>query len=157
MPDIALVADSPRPYVGIRRTVHHTKLAPYFSEVIPRVAAWVTARGEAPASPPIALWHAMDPETGDCDAQAGCFVDTDLAGDGEVTPGRTPGGECLVLLHVGGYDSIPKAWGRLFARAGELGREPGLGWEVYVDDPQVVARDQLRTELHLALGPARRS
>ena len=32
MPDIELVQEAPRHFVGIRRSVHHTQLPDYFSE-----------------------------------------------------------------------------------------------------------------------------
>ena len=31
------------------------------------------------------------------------------------------------------------------------GRRPGAGWEIYVDDPQEVAADALRTEIYLPI------
>lgn len=55
----------------------------------------------------------------------------------------------LTLTHVGGYAGMGQSWQRVFAKAAELGRTPGAGWEVYVDDPQAVDEAALRTEIYL--------
>lgn len=38
-----------------------------------------------------------------------------------------------------------------YQHAEELGRRPGAGREIYVDDPQKVAADALRTEIYLPI------
>ena len=151
MSDIELTQVEPRPFLGVRRTVHHTKMQEYFSEVLPLMFHWLNEHGIAPASAPMAVWHGMDRETGMCDAQAGFFTAGPVEGEGEVTAGTTAGGDVLKLVHVGPYDKMGQSWGRVFQRAGELGRAPGAGWEIYIDDPGEVAPDKLRTEIYLPI------
>ncbi len=150
MSDIELVQLSPRPFVGVRRDVHHTKLQPYFTEVLPKVMGKVVAAGTC-GSPPMAMWHGMDRETGICDTQAGCFVTEAMADEDDITHGTTAGGDVLKLVHTGPYDTMHQSWMQLFGRASELGRAPGKGWEIYVDDPSQVEASALRTELYLPL------
>lgn len=149
MSDVEVTSQSPRHFVGIRRKVQTSELPGFYAEVLPKVMGWVAARGIAPASAPMSVWFGMDMDTGIADAHAGCFVEEAVEGDGEITPGVTSGGDVLTLVHRGGYDSMGQSWGRVFERAKALGRRPGIGWEIYVDDPQEVAPEELRTEIYL--------
>lgn len=153
MSDIERILVQPRTYLGLRRSLPVTELQPYFAEALPKTFANLQSRGLQPASPPIAVWRKMDMQTGVADVHAGCFVADDTPEDGELTCGQTPSGEALKLLHVGPYSEMGKSWQRVYARAAELGRAPGAGWEVYVDDPTQVAHETLRTEIYLPLMP----
>lgn len=149
MSEIKLTQQPPRPFVGIRRKVHISELPTFFAEVFPKVMGWMGEQGIAPASAPMAVWCAMDMETGIADTHAGCFVATEVTGEGEITAGATEGGDVLTLIHQGGYDTMGQSWRRVFEHAKELGRAPKAGWEIYVDDPQTVAAEDLRTEIYL--------
>ncbi|MEM9695575.1 MAG: GyrI-like domain-containing protein [Myxococcota bacterium] len=72
-------------------------------------------------------------------------------GEGEITAGETAGGDVLTVTHKGPYDTVGQSWMAVYKRAGELGREPGSGWEIYVDDPGDTPAEQLRTQIHLPL------
>lgn len=149
MSDIELTQEAPRHFVGIRREVHISELAAFFGEVLPKVMNWVQSNGISPASAPMAVWCEMNMESGVADTHAGCFVDSQVGGDGEISVGKTQGGDVLKLVHRGGYDTMGQSWGRVFQHAKELGRQPGAGWEIYVDDPRSVETDELRTEIYL--------
>ncbi len=151
MSEIELTHESPRPMVGIRRKVHTSELPGFFAEVLPAVMGWLQAKGLRPASAPMAMWCAMDMDSGIADVHAGCFVDGDVEveADGEITSGISSGGDVIKLVHRGGYDSMGQSWGRAFAHAQQLGRRPGVGWEIYVDDPGKVEAAELRTEIYL--------
>ena len=65
-----------------------------------------------------------------------------------VDQGEFPSGRALVLSHIGGYDGLGAAWGRLMSSYVE--RSSGtarLVAEVYVTDPSVTKADVLRTDL----------
>ena len=149
MSEVELTQQSTRPFVGIRRKVHTSELPGFFAEVLPKVMTWVKGKGITPASAPMTMWCDMDMESGIADTHAGCFVDSEVEGDGEITPGVTSGGDVLKLVHRGSYDTMGQSWSRVYERAKELGRQPGAGWEVYVDDPGDVEADALRTEIYL--------
>lgn len=149
MSEIELTQQSPRHFVGIRRKVHTSELAAFFGEVLPKVMGWVHRNGISPTSAPMAVWCEMDMESGVADTHAGCFVEDAVEGDGEISPGVTSGGDVLKLVHRGGYDTMGQSWMRVFARAKELGRRTGAGWEIYIDDPTAVEADALRTEIYL--------
>ncbi len=149
MSDIELIELQPRPFVGIRRKVHTSKLAEFYAEVFPKVMQWIAEKGIEPTSAPMSVWCDMDMETGVADTHAGVFVAGEVEVDGEITTGVTAGGAVLTLTHVGGYDSMGQSWGRVFQHAAESGKTPGAGWEIYVDDPGEVATDELKTEIYL--------
>ncbi len=151
MNPIETVTLEPRTLVGIRRKVPVDALQPYFAEVLPRVMGWLTHNKVKPASMPVAVWHGMNPETGVADVQAGAFVPKAIESDGDITPATTPGGEALKLVHVGPYAKMSASWGRVFEHAKSLGKTPGLGWEIYVDDPGEVDESELKTEIYLSI------
>jgi len=149
MSTIELTEQSPRHFVGIRREVPTADLPRFFSEVFPEVMRWLAEKGIVPASAPTAMWCGMDVESGIADTHAGCFVASELTGEGEITPSVASGGDVLKLVHRGEYDTVGHSWGRVYAHAKEMGRRPGVGWEIYVDDPGEVEADKLRTEIYL--------
>lgn len=151
MADIQLTQLAPRPFVGMRRTLPVTDLAGFFAEALPATMGWLAAKGIPPASMPMAMWVAMDMETGVADCHAGAFVTEPLEGEGDITPGTTAGGDALVVTHTGPYDTVGQTWMAVYQRAAELGRTPGAGWEIYLDDPGTTPAAELRTRIHLPL------
>ena len=151
MSEIALTRVDARHFVGIRRKLPVTELPAYFHEVLPKVMAWMRANEIQPASTPMAMWCAMDMASGLADCHAGCFVHDAVAGEGEITPGISQAGEALTTVHTGPYDTVGRSWMAVYKRAGELGRTPGPGWEIYVDDPTDTPAERLRTEIFLPL------
>lgn len=151
MSTLQLMSLDARPFVGVRREVPVTELATFFAEVLPKVMAWVAGKGLEPASRPMAMWCAMDMETGIADCHAGCFLHEAVDGEGEITAGVAPACEALVTTHSGPYDSVGQSWMAAYAEAKALGRAPGAGWEIYVDDPADTPAAELRTRIHLPL------
>ncbi len=147
--DITLTQIEPRPFIGIRRKVPVAELGAFFTEVLPMVMHWLQARGIQPASMPMAMWCAMDMQTHVADCHAGFFLHEAVEGDGELTPGQSAGGDALTVTHTGPYDTVGQSWMAVYKRAGELGRTPGAGWEIYLDDPTDTPADKLRTAIHL--------
>ncbi len=149
MTEIQLIRETPRHFIGIRRKVDVKVLKDFYTEVFPKVMQWVSSQGITPASAPMSVWCEMDMETGIADTHAGVFVAEQVQGEGEITAGTTPGGEVLKLVHTGGYDAMGKSWMRVYGHAKELGKTPGAGWEIYVDDPGQVDTENLKTEIYL--------
>ncbi len=149
MSDITLTTQSPRTFVGVRRELHVNDLPAFYAEVFGKVMGWLGQNGIAPASMPMSMWCGMDMETGVADCHAGCFVDGEVEGEGEITVGHTPGGEVFTVTNVGPYSTVGQSWQRIYAHAAAQGRTPGAGWEIYVDDPTEVPEAELRTEIYL--------
>src|SRR5690349_8077549 len=113
---------APRPYVGIRRTVKQEGIGRACADVLPRVAAWLAGKGIAPAGPPIVVYHAFNPKTGEYEAQPGFFVSAPVPGEGDITGGETAGGQALFTVHVGSYATLGETWERVFAHAKSIKR-----------------------------------
>jgi AraC family transcriptional regulator len=154
MPAIEIRKITPRAYVGIRRTVKHDGLGPACAEILPRVGAWLAAKGITPDGPPLLVYHSVDRETGDFHIQPGLFVASPVAGEGEIAAGETAGGEALVALHVGPYVQLGEVWAQVFARAEALKRPvTKSSWERYLNTPADVPPAELRTEVIVPIDP----
>jgi AraC family transcriptional regulator len=135
--------------------VKHDGIGPACSDILPRVAEWLVAKGISPASPPIVLYHAFDPKTGEFDAEPGFFVAAPVRGEGEITGGETAGGEALITLHVGPYATLGETWEKVFAHAAAIRRPVSKSsWEVYLNTPGDVPPSDLRTEIYVPVDPA---
>lgn len=150
---IELRTIAPRTYVGVRRKVDHSGVGPACAEILPRTLQWLIARGVSPDGAPVTIYHSG--EGGMLDIQPGFFVTEAVTGEGDITRGETAGGEALVAVHVGPYQTLGTTWHAVFARAEELGRKvTQASWELYVDDPGAVDAAHLRTEIYVPLDPA---
>lgn len=73
------------------------------------------------------------------------------AGDG-VEVQQLPGGEAAVLTYRGSYDGLSEQWQRLMTWVASSGRTPGAPpREVYLNEPGVVAPEELLTQLVMPL------
>jgi len=129
---------------------------PYFliGQTFGKFAAW--AAGKPNLTEGVAFYY-DDPSTvapEDLRSHAGQFVH----GPVEVSDGveliDVPGGDYAVGTYIGAYDGLGQAWNEFYGvHLAGLGRELGdMGcFEVYIDDHQKVAIDQLRTELWVKL------
>ena len=120
-------------------------------------AALVPALAEAGvqiAGPAISLHHRMPGAT--MTFEVGFPVAAPLDGQleaGGITflPSSMPATQVATVSHLGGYDGLGDAWGRLMQQVAADGHQPALPfWEVYVTEP---SRDMdpatLRTDLVL--------
>ncbi len=63
-----------------------------------------------------------------------------------------PGVEAATLLYTGPYDGMEPSWRRLMEWVGQSGRQPGGPLrEIYLNDPDTVAPEDLLTELVVPL------
>ena len=155
-PAIEIKTIAPRPYVGVRRIVKHDGLGPACAEILPRLAAWLGAKGVQPDGPPMIVYHSVDTATGDFDVAPAFFVRAPVASEGDITTGETAGGEALCALHVGPYSTLGETWSAVFARAASLQRPvTKSSWEVYLTTPADVAPADLRTEIYVPIDPPR--
>ena len=77
-----------------------------------------------------------------------------FAGDGELRPLTIAGGRCAVLLHVGPYAELERAYTWLYREwLPASGDEPADGpcVEEYLNNPRLVPPSELRTEIWLPL------
>ena len=150
--DITVKTVAARHYVGVRRIVKHDGLGALCGEVLPRLSAWLAERGVSAQGAPALVYHSVNTQTGDFDVQPVLFVAEPLAGEADIEPGQTAGGEVLFACHVGPYHELGKAWSAVFGRAEAMGRPvTKSSWELYVDDPGKVSEAKLRTEIYVPI------
>jgi effector-binding domain-containing protein len=135
--------------VRVVRTLEDLPAA--FGEFLPKVAAALNRAGMTFAGPPYARYHGMgehiDVEIGVPIAGLGDpitpLVDVPA---GEVGLSSLPGGRVVETTYVGPYSGLGEAWQELDRWLQDQGLTPaGAGWESYIDDPDEVAPEAMRT------------
>jgi effector-binding domain-containing protein len=119
----------------VRETVPMSELTAYFDRAFHAVMAAAEAQGVAIAGPPVAVYHGMPGES--VDVAAGFPISAPVASaEGGVVASELPAGRAAQLLHVGSYDSLEQAYGRIVTWLGEQGLTPAeVMWESYLNEP----------------------
>lgn len=74
---------------------------------------------------------------------------------GNIGTSALPGGAVAMVVHQGPYKTLGAAHQHLLNWIHEQGRQEAEGpWESYVDDPNIVDKDQLRTGIYWPITPA---
>jgi AraC family transcriptional regulator len=138
----------------VRLRIKPDELSDAFPAHLPRIASRVRELGGAIAGPPYARyfhwgWDVVEVEIGA--PIAGPIPDLPevlQAERGDVASSELPAGRAAVLVHQGPYGQLGDSWSlmeELMAREHLL--SAACGWEHYVDDPDIVPPQELRTEL----------
>lgn len=176
--EVRIIAAPAVPTAVVRAAgVRMSSIAGLFDAAFGQAFPELFARGITPAGPPFALYTRL---TEGPDAVADVEIgfplgerlaaplaavpahdepgagDAPGAGDGpaggglRIVPSELPAGDIAVMSHVGGYDALGEAWGRLMAGIGGRGRAPGMPfWECYVTEPRPdMDPATLRTDLY---------
>ncbi len=145
----------PQPTVCVRVAEPTSRLGELFGELLPLVAERIADLGGETAGPPYGRYYAYTREHVDLEigvpvvAPVGNLPPAGEAPRGELAAGELPGGRAAIVEHLGSYETLNQAYGRLEAWLHERGEQPGHGpWESYIDDPaEVPDASQLRTEV----------
>lgn len=149
--DPQVVTIDPVELAVVREVVPMPALAEFYDRAYAALATSIQAQGRRAVGPAYGLTFSMPTDT--IDVAAGFPVDAPVAEDGVVSPLSTPSGRAVRHEHLGSYDGLGEAWGRLFAWVEARGLTPGpLMWEVYVTEPSPDADPAaMVTELTLVL------
>jgi effector-binding domain-containing protein len=129
-----LVTLEPTTTAVVRETVPMSELTGFFDRAFGAVMAAAQDQDVAVTGPPFAMYLGMPTET--VDIAAGFPTDRAVSPAGGVVPSELPGGRAGQLLHVGSYDSLEQAYGRLMGWLGEQGLVPSqVMWETYLNEP----------------------
>jgi effector-binding domain-containing protein len=106
--------------------------------------------GEQPVGAPFIVYYNMDMQ--DLDIEAGFPVARAIPGQGNVEARELPAGKYASCLHTGPYGELGPAYAALTQYVAESGYEPtGVVYEVYLNDPQATAPEQLQTQVLFSL------
>ena len=132
-------------------------LGPYnrISEAFGRLGAIASEAGLLRAKPiMLALYH-DDPEVtpeSELRSDAAVVVAEHVQLPPDLTEQRIPAGTYAVTTHQGPYEQLGDTWARFMGQwLPQSGKRlgPGVTYEVYLNTPMEVAKDQLVTELYM--------
>jgi effector-binding domain-containing protein len=111
--------------------------------------------GIGPAGPPLIVYHdVIDGET-EGDIEICVPVTRAPSGGGDVYSRELPGGTMATTVHHGPYEEIGTAYQTIMAWISEHGHDPaGPPREIYLNDPQSVAPEDLLTRIEVPIDPA---
>lgn len=101
-----------------------------------------------------------DPDTTPADelrSDAGLVIGRSTAVPNGLNERRIPAGEYASTLHVGPYEQLPDTWARFLGEwlpsSGYRLAGDAVSYELYLNDPTRVPREQLRTEIRIPVVP----
>ncbi len=129
-----LINLEPTTVAVVHETVPMSELIGFFDRAFHTVMGAVEAQGVAITGPPFAMYYRMPTDT--VDLAAGFPTESPIASTGGVEASELPGGQAAQLLHVGSYDSLAEAYGRITKWMSEHGHRPAeVMWESYLNEP----------------------
>jgi len=108
--------------------------------------------GITPTSAPISVYTEMPGER--MTFRCGFFVSPEDAGkvEGELEADQIPAGKVLHAIHVGPFTNLNQTHGAIWGHAKAAGLSSSMPvWEVYLDDPEQVDPEELRTAVYHSL------
>jgi effector-binding domain-containing protein len=118
----------------IHRHCRPEAISATMGEAFAAIFAFVQRAGATATGPVFSRYFEFGADA--IDFESGVAVAAPIAGDGEVQPGELGGGEAVVGIHVGPYDTLHETYGAMQAWMADQGRAPSsVMWEVYLTDP----------------------
>ncbi|MCA1780877.1 MAG: GyrI-like domain-containing protein [Dermatophilaceae bacterium] len=129
-----LVTLEPTTAAVLRETVPMSELTDFFDRAFHAVMVTVQAQEVAVTGPPFAIYYGMPTDT--VDLAVGFPTATPVSPADGVVAAELPGGRAAQLLHVGPYDQLESAYGRVMAWLSEKDHRPAdVMWETYLNEP----------------------
>ncbi len=135
-----------QPTLVIRRTVPIEDLGKMLGQAFGSIAQYLGELGKRPTGPPYAAYYNDDMQN--LEVEAGFPVARELPGGDDVQAGEIPGGRAATCLHTGPYSEIEAAYTAISQWMEEQGYEPtGVVYEIYLNDPEEISAEGLRTQI----------
>jgi len=133
----------------------HTKLARIGTDIGTGFGSLMRAMGQggvSPAGAPLIVYHDVIDEDTDGDIELCVPVASGFTGDSEVYGRELEGGTVAATTHRGPYTEIGPAYHTLTGWVAEHGHEmAGPPREIYLNDPQTVAAEDLLTRIEFPI------
>jgi len=141
----------PQHTLSVREQVAREEINRVLTEMLPRLNDYLQQQNVEPDGPPFVRYHSSrNVERIEVDVEFGVPIARALdAADGNMVPGRLPGGETLVIRYQGPYGESHKAYDRLEAWIEEQdGYEAGgAPWEFHILAAEAADEDSLQLEI----------
>lgn len=136
----------------IHRTATQPELGNVFAECFPAVFQYATENGIQLAGAPFARYHSFSPAGLEVDA--GIPIAAPAEGQDEIQYGTIAGGQYVMTIHTGPYDTLHLAHTAIEGWLAENGKAPtGPNWESYVTDPgEVTNPEEWQTFVYWQIG-----
>ena len=138
-------------------TVHHVGAYSRISDAFARLGELAGRAGLIKGKPTMLAIYHDDPETtpeAELSSDAALVIDEASQIPKGLGEQRLPAGRYACVLHVGPYEQLGDAWARFMGQwlpqSGERLGE-GTSFEIYLNTPMEVPKDQLQTELYIPL------
>lgn len=137
-----------RPCIIISRRVPFAQMAPFFQEAFGKLYPYGMRLGQVAEC--FARYQSWT-ET-ECEVEAGVVVDHPMAASGEIRPSIYGGHRALYMRHVGPYSEATRTYDAIqeYAKSHEIPLAKSM-YEVYLDSPESVPEDKLRTDVYWPL------
>ena len=140
-------------YIYVEREVPYgPEIAEAMGSAFGEVFGFIGQSGITPLAMPMSVYTGMDPSI--LRFRGGVIVSPEDAAKatGNIKTAKLPAGDVMTVTHVGAYDEMNKTHQAMWAHMKENEIESSMPiWEIYVDDPEKVPAEKVRTEIFCAL------
>ncbi len=141
-----IVERSAQPTLTIRASVSPVSLAPTVGQSMFAVAQYAGEKGYIPSGPPFVAYHGFDGQ--EQEIEIGFPFEPGIEGRDNIKLSEIPGGKSASYHHVGSYEQLPQARVALEQWLNANGHATsGTSYEIYLNDPQATAPENLETEI----------
>jgi effector-binding domain-containing protein len=143
---VELIEQAPQPALIVHAHTRAQDLPALLGQVYGRVIGHLGAQAEQVALMPFVAYYNLDMQ--DLEIDAGFTVVREIPGEGDIQAVYLPGGPVAACTHYGPYGDCGPAYEALQAWITEHGREAtGVAYEFYLNDPQIVAPEQIEMRI----------
>lgn len=152
--DVQVIEETPR-YIAAAKV--HTNLRSIGDDIgagFGTLMHGLGRQGATPAGAPLIVYHSVIDEETDGDLEICVPVAKEISGDPDIYGRELEGGTMATTVHRGPYQQIGPAYHTLTGWISEHGHEiVGPSREIYLNDPQMVAPEELLTRVEFPISP----
>jgi effector-binding domain-containing protein len=150
MTDCEIKKQKAQPALATRQVTAVDKLPEVIGRTFGAIMAYLGELKKKPAGPPFVAYHNIDMQA--LDVEVGFPVHGKLPGKGELKATTIPGGEVATCMHTGPYEALKDTYDAFASWITQHGAVPvGVAYEYYLNAPDQVSKDQLKTRVAFPL------